>query len=174
MTWALVWGAIAAALVIGEMFTGEFTLLSLGIGCAAAATAAGFSLGFPIQAGAALFFSVFSVFLLAPWLRRVVAPRHTPDPVEAMVGVEAEVIEAISPPAHGKVKLDGVVWQAESDRPLAAGTRVMVAEVLGARLRVMGSRELLPQAPATLADQAAEAEALLRQRVQQDESQRLG
>ena len=173
MTWAVIWGLLAAGLVIGEIFTGEFTLLSIAIGCDAAALVAGFGLGFPIQAGAALVFAVASVFVLAPWLRRVVAPRHTPDPVESMVGSEAEVIEAILPPDQGKVKLDGVIWQAEADRELPVGARVMVAEVLGARLRVMGSRDLLPQRP-TGAAEAAEAEALRLQRAQQDESQRLG
>lgn len=173
MTWAVFWGVIAAALVIGEMFTGEFTLLSIAIGCAAAAVMAAFGLAFPFQTAAALLLSVVSVFLLAPWLRRVVAPHHTPDPIEAMIGTEAEVIEAISPPAHGKVKLDGVVWQAESDRELPAGARVMVAEVLGARLRVIGSHELLPKRPVGL-NEAPLSEELLRQRAQQDESQRLG
>ena len=173
MTWAVIWGVIAAALVIGEMFTGEFTLLSIAIGCAAAALMAALGLSFPFQTGAALALSVLSVFMLAPWLRRVVAPRHTADPVEAMIGTEAEVIEAINPPEQGKVKLDGVVWQAESDRALAVGARVMVAEVMGARLRVMGSRELLPQRPANAAEATPEADAL-RLRAQQDESQRLG
>ena len=147
MTWAVIWGLIAAALVIGEMFTGEFTLLSIAIGCAAAAIMAATGLDLAFQFGAAIALAVASVVVLAPWLRRVMAPHHTPDPVEAMLGREAEVIEAIEPPAHGKVKLDGVVWQAESDRALPVGARVMVAEVDGARLRVMGSRELLPQRP---------------------------
>lgn len=173
MTWAVIWGVLAAALLIGEMFTGEFTLLSIGIGCVAAASVAAFGLGFPIQIAAAFLLSVISAFLLAPWLRRVVAPRHTPDPVEAMIGTEAEVIEAISPPEQGKVKLDGVVWQAESDRALAVGARVMVAEVLGARLRVMGNRELIPQRPVG-AHEAATTDEQQRQRAQQDETQRLG
>ncbi len=173
MTWAVIWGVIAAALVIGEMFTGEFTLLSIAIGCAAAALMAAIGLDFPFQAAAALTLSVMSVFVLAPWLRRVVAPHHTPDPVEAMIGNEAEVIEAICPPAHGKVRLDGVTWQAESDRELPAGTRVMIAEVLGARLRVIGNRELLPQRPVAQADATA-LEEQRRQRALQDESQQLG
>lgn len=170
MTWAVIWGVLAAALVIGEMFTGEFTLLSIAIGCGAAALIAALGLGFPLQAAAALVLSVLSVFVLAPWLRRAVAPRHTADPIEAMIGCEAEVIEAIEPPGQGKVKLDGVVWQAESDRPVPAGARVMVAEVMGARLRVMGNRELLPQRPAT----ASEADEQRRLRTQQDETQSLG
>lgn len=172
MTWAVIWGVAAAALVIGEMFTGEFTLLSIAIGCAAAAILAAAGLGIPFQFGAAIVLAIASVVVLAPWLRRVVAPHHTPDPVESMLGREAEVIEAIEPPGHGKVKLDGVVWQAESDRPVPVGARVMVAEVDGARLRVMGSRELLPQRPAGAP--AQDQDELARQRALQDESQRLG
>ena len=57
------------------------------------------------------------------------------------------MIEAIAPPGLGKVKLDGVIWTAEADTALPVGARVMIAEVSGARLRVMGRNDLLPQQP---------------------------
>ena len=171
MTWSLVWAAIAAALVIGEMFTGEFTMLSLAIGFAAASVVSGFGLGLVPASAAALVFSVLSLFVMAPYLRRVVAPRHTPDPVEAMIGTEVLVIEAIAPPGFGKVKMDGVIWTAEADHPIAEGTRVMVAEVLGARLRVMGQSEFVPHRPVqALESPDAEAERL--RRLAADEAQR--
>lgn len=173
-----IWALVAAALVIGELFTGEFTLLSLALGAAAAALAAAVGLGFIPQTGAALVLSVVSLFILAPWLRRFVAPRDTPDAIEAMVGTECEVVEAIEPPAQGKVKLDGVVWQAESDNPVPLGARVYIAEVLGARLRVMGRPDLLPQQPvAAPMTEAAERERQQRlaqaQAQAQEDSQRL-
>jgi membrane protein implicated in regulation of membrane protease activity len=168
VSFSLIWAVVAASLVIGEMFTGEFTLLSLGLGAAAAAIVAATGLGFVPQCAAALVFSVVSLFLMAPWLRRRMTPRHTPDPIEAMIGVECEVIEAIAPPALGKVKLDGVVWGATSDTALPVGARVMITEVDGSRLRVMDCHDLLPLQPRV----ALEEEAERLRRLAQDESQR--
>jgi membrane protein implicated in regulation of membrane protease activity len=119
------------------MKTGEFTLASLAIGCALAAGLAALGFGFTTQALAASVVAVLATFALAPWLRRTLAPAATPDPVQAMVGEEAEVLEAAAPGRAGKVKLNGVIWQAVAEVTLEPGDRVFVAEVDGARLRVL-------------------------------------
>jgi membrane protein implicated in regulation of membrane protease activity len=137
MSLGTIWVVAAALLLALEMTTGEFTLASLAIGCALAAGLAGLGFGLPVQAGAAAVVSLLATAVLAPWLRRTLAPAPTPDPVQALVGEEAEVLEAVLPGSAGKVKLNGVVWQATSDTFLPPGTRVLVMEVDGARLRVL-------------------------------------
>jgi membrane protein implicated in regulation of membrane protease activity len=137
MSLGTIWFVAAALLLALEMKTGEFTLASLAIGCVLAAGLAGLGFGLPVQAGAAAVASLLATAVLAPWLRRTLSPAPTPDPVQAMVGEEAEVLEAVLPGRAGKVKLNGVTWQATSDTSLPPGTRVLVMEVDGARLRVL-------------------------------------
>ncbi len=56
-----------------------------------------------------------------------------------LVGMEAQVRERIRPGRPGKVFLNGELWKAEADEPLAAGKQVTVAEVNGLVLRVARS-----------------------------------
>jgi membrane protein implicated in regulation of membrane protease activity len=137
MSLGTIWIVTAALLLALEMKTGEFTLASLAIGCALAAGLAGLGFGLPAQAVSAALMALVSTAVLAPWLRRTLAPATTPDPVQALVGEEAEVLEAVAPGRAGKVKLNGVVWDALAETAIAPGTRVLVMEVDGARLRVL-------------------------------------
>lgn len=143
MSLALLWGIAAVVLVVVEMFTMEFTCLSLAIGCVLGATAG--AAGFPpvVQMGAALLGAVAGMGLLAPKLRRRLAPRDTATGLDALPGTEAVVTEAIFPPTQGKVKLDGVVWQASANEEIPAGAIVMVTEVDGACLSVIAQGPLL-------------------------------
>lgn len=143
MSLALLWGIAAVVLVVVEMFTMEFTFLSLAIGCLMGAGAAGLGLPEWVQLAAALMGSVAGLGLLAPKLRRKWAPRDTATGLDALPGTEGVVTEAISPPEQGKVKLDGVVWQASATEEIPAGAIVMVTEVDGACLSVIAKGPLL-------------------------------
>ncbi|MEB3196544.1 MAG: NfeD family protein [Candidatus Sericytochromatia bacterium] len=134
---AIAWALIGTLLVLLELTTGEFTLLTMGLACwaAAAVALAGFSLTAQVAAAVALAGGVTALIL--PWVRRRLAPPATPTPVQSMIGQPAEVISPIADGRAGKVKLDGVVWRAESDLPLETGRRVLVMEVSGTTLRVL-------------------------------------
>lgn len=139
----VVWMLAFAAFVIVETMTMEFTCLSIALGCLLGALLAW--MGFPIgiQLGGASVGAVASLFLLAPLLRRRLTLRDTPTAAAAIVGSEAEVIEAIAPPGQGKVKLDGVVWQAISSREIPVGAHVLVTELDGTRLTVVSRSDVL-------------------------------
>lgn len=149
MSAATFWILAGAVLLVAEMKTGEFTLASIALACLAAAGVAGLGGSFAVQATVAAVMAVVATAALAPMLRRTLAPPTTADPVQAMVGLDAEVLEAIEPGRHGKVKVNGVVWQAEGDTPLPVGARAMILEVLGARLRVMPQDMRPDPAPTT-------------------------
>lgn len=147
MTLTVIWMIAFVALVVIETYTLEFTCLSIALGCLLAGTVAWLGLPIGLQLLVAAAGSAAGVALVAPALRRRVLPADIRTGTELIVGSHAEVIEAIAPPAQGKVKLDGVIWQAESDRPLAVGAQVLVTELSGACLTVMARPDLEPPRP---------------------------
>ena len=156
MSLGLLWGVAAVILVVVEMFTMEFTCLSLAIGCLLGAAAAGAGMPVAVQLGAALVGAVLGVGLLAPNLRKRIAPRDTATGLDALPGTEGLVVEAILPPHQGKVKVDGVVWQAIANHPIPKGTPVMVTEVDGACLTVLAEGALLSKQPTPSAEASTE------------------
>lgn len=56
--------------------------------------------------------------------------------VEALLGAEGTVTQALNP--EGKVFVQGELWNAESDRPIAQGARVRVVAVRNLKLHVTG------------------------------------
>lgn len=143
MSIGLLWGLAAVALVMVEMFTMEFTCLSLALGCLMGAGAGALGLPVWVQFAGAIAGSGAGLAGLAPVLRRRMSPTYLPTGVDAIPGSEAMVVEAIEPPHQGKVKLNGVVWQATSNLAIPAGTPVIVTEVEGACLTVLARGALM-------------------------------
>lgn len=80
------------------------------------------------------------LLLLRPFLQRFVTPHKVPTNIDAMVGQEAVVTEAISKlDGTGSVKINGLVWSArsESGEPIPAGAIVTVQAVEGVKLIVL-------------------------------------
>lgn len=142
MTLTVIWMLAFVALVVIETYTLEFTCLSIALGCLLAGTVAWLGLPIGLQLVVAAIGSGAGVALVAPALRRRVLPLDVRTGTDLVVGSQAEVIEAIHPPAQGKVKLDGVIWQAEADHPIEVGTHVLVTELSGARLTVIANPQL--------------------------------
>lgn len=161
----LVWVIAFAALVVIETMTMELTFLSIALGCLAGALVAWLGLGVPAQVVAATVGSLAALFLMAPMLRRRLHVRDTATATDAIVGSEAEVVEAIVPPGAGKVKLDGVVWNAISNREIPQGAHVLVTELSGTRLTVVSRADVLSFRQA---QPSAPAEELPRPQSQQD------
>ncbi|MBV8930030.1 MAG: NfeD family protein [Mycobacteriaceae bacterium] len=110
---ALIWLIVALALAGAEALSGDFFLLMLG-GGALAAAGADWLFGWPVWADGVVFLLV-SVLLLAgvrPALRRhLMAGRGLPEPVKALEGKSALVLDRVAQ-HEGQVKLDGEVWTA--------------------------------------------------------------
>ena len=133
---ALIWLLFALGLAASEVLTGDMFLLMLS-GGALAAAGSSWLIGLPVWVDGAVFLIV-SVLLLAlvrPALRRrLTAGPGLPDPVKALEGQHARVLDRISHD-RGQVKLDGQVWTA---RPLnetdvyEPGDQVTVMHIDGA------------------------------------------
>jgi len=134
------WLIAAGALVVGELFMGDFVLLMLAAGAAAAALAGVLGLG---VVGEVLVFAVVSglaLFVVRPWIksRFYRSSDQVKIGVSTIMGSEAVVIERVDV-ENGQVNLSGELWRARPfDAALAyePGDRVRVIEVDGATLRV--------------------------------------
>lgn len=132
---------IVAALVFGglEIKLSGFVTLWFAVGALASALAAALGLGINFQL---ILFTVVSVALFSA--SRTIFKRafmRTASPlkvgVEAMIGQEAVVTEALSDSHGGTVRINGELWTARSlAGPMAEGERVTVEQVEGLKLWV--------------------------------------
>jgi membrane protein implicated in regulation of membrane protease activity len=133
---ALVWLIAALVLAGAEVLTGDFSLLMLG-GGALAAAGTEWLFGGPIWLDGVVFL-VVSVLLLVgvrPALRRrLIAGKGLPEPVKALEGKNALVLDRVAR-HEGQVKLDGEVWTARpynDDDVYEPGDLVTVVHIDGA------------------------------------------
>jgi membrane protein implicated in regulation of membrane protease activity len=113
MPGALIWLVLALGLAGAEALTGDMFLLMLS-GGALAAAGSSWLLDLPLWADGAVFLvvSVLLLLLVRPTLRRrLTAGKGLPDPVRALEGKNALVLDRVSQ-HEGQVKLDGEVWTA--------------------------------------------------------------
>lgn len=132
---------IIAALVFGglEIKLSGFVTLWFAIGSLAAALVASLGLGINFQL---LLFTAVSLALFAgsrTIFKKALMRSGTTlkTGVEAMVGQEAVVTEALADPHGGTVRINGELWTARSlSGPVAEGERVTVEQVEGLKLWV--------------------------------------
>ncbi len=133
---AWVWWLIAAGvLVIGELLTTSLVLGMIAGGAASAAVVAALGGGPVLQVAAFAIVSLVLVLGVRPVARRHM---HTPTSIRtgvaALVGAEAEVLEAVTG-RDGRVKLSGEIWSArayDGQSEFAPGESVRVIEISGA------------------------------------------
>ena len=137
----LIWFLLAAAFILGEIFTTGFFLGALAIAALSAAGVAWVGGELWLQVLAFAVASGVTTALARPlamrFLHRDMGGVRTN--VAALIGAEAHVIESIDPRARiGRVKVRGDDWRAVTDDglPIEAGTRVIVTEVEGTTLHV--------------------------------------
>jgi hypothetical protein len=138
-----VWIAFAAALLAIEVASGSGWLLWAAASAAVVAVLAGFAaISLPLAMLAFALLTIVSTLLARRYLpRSVTDPGHDINDQEGrLVGHHGVAVAAFAGRA-GRVFIDGKEWAAELEEGdgLAAGSRVEVVAVAGARLRVKGA-----------------------------------
>ena len=131
---------VGIGLMLAEVHIGAFG--TLGVGGIAAfvvgallmfpARGAGFTLSWGVVIGTALVSAALILLALAALLRSRKRPVVTGR--EALVGAEGEAVSWDG--AEGRVRVQGEIWRASADAPLAAGKRVKIVGRDGLALRV--------------------------------------
>lgn len=139
-----IWMAIAAAFVVGEIFTAGFFLLWFGIGAAVAGVLALSGLGFGWQLGA---FVVISgvLFVVSRRLAERFSKAQPPGiGADRFIGLRGQVLEEIDNLKNtGRVRLQKEEWRAESETGeiLPVDMRVEVVRLDGTHLIVKNIEE---------------------------------
>ena len=131
------WIILAIIFLIGELLTGGFYLLSIGIGAIAAAVLN--YLQFSITAQIIVFILITLVFILIsrPLYKKL--NKNTVDKksnTERLIGLKAKVKEDINPHKIGTIKVNGEVWKAISNEEISEGEEVEIIGIEGVKLRV--------------------------------------
>lgn len=135
----IIWLIIVAVMLVIEIFTMGLTTIWFSIGAVAAAIAAGFGAPLWLQV---VFFAVVSLivmFLVRPFAMKVVNKERMKTNIDAVIGEQAMVEEAIdNQKEQGKVILRGVEWMARSadNSRIPQGEIVQIEEVSGVKLVV--------------------------------------
>ena len=135
----IIWLVLLIAFVAVEAATVSVVSLWFAAGSFVALLAA--LLGGPVWLQIVLFVVVSAALLLAlrPVVKKLFTPRLTATNVDAVLGQEGFVIEAIdNVHAVGRVKLGANEWSARSTdgQPIEAGTRIRADRVEGVKLFV--------------------------------------
>jgi membrane protein implicated in regulation of membrane protease activity len=128
-------------LIILEMVTHTFVLISFGTAALAAALAAYSGAGLSWQLGIFALTASFMLILIRPVVLRALYQKSDPTPTNthALIGQLATVVDPI-PNAHqpGRVKLGGEEWRAlsEDNLPIPENTVVTITKIDSATLTV--------------------------------------
>ena len=136
----VVWGLVAAALLVGELLTLALVAGLLGVGAVAALLVAATGAGLPLQLVAFGGSSALLLTVVRPVARRhlAVRPVLANDSTSMLVGRTAQVVQDVTDDS-GQVRVDGELWRARPAVPgdvLPTGSRVLIDAVSGPTVAV--------------------------------------
>lgn len=133
---SLVWLVLLIVFAVVEGMTVALVSVWFAIGAAAALLVSVFTSSWLVQFAVFLIVSAVMLLLLRNYAKSRMMPAETPTNADLNVGKLAEVIAAVTPETLGRVRLDGVDWQARSEQSLSAGQLCRVRKVEGTTLFV--------------------------------------
>jgi membrane protein implicated in regulation of membrane protease activity len=136
-SWAAIWITVAIVAALVEVSIPHFGIIFISVGGLAAALAAYFSLGLPVQIVIFIVVVAISFLILRPMVLKNMGAAGVPGRTEALIGREGIVTHDIERTVGaGRVNVEGQDWAARSVTPLAAGTRIKVVGADGIVLEV--------------------------------------
>ena len=135
------WIILAIVFLIGELLTGGFYLLSIGIGALAAAVLNYLQYSITIQIIVFILITLIFVLISRPLYKKL--NRNTVDKksnTERLIGLKAKVTEDIGSDKIGTINVNGEIWKAISDEEISKGEEVEITEIEGVKLKVKKSQ----------------------------------
>ena len=141
MWWDTILWLVAIVLFVAvEASTTALVSVWFAVGAAAAMVVSFFSVSLGLQL---LVFAIVSAVALGVMVPSLAKHRkeHQPPVTNGSplsIGKQGVVLRAINPGELGRVRVDGLDWQARADTPLSEGSKCRVTDVDGAVLIVVG------------------------------------
>lgn len=135
---SLVWLILLIAFVVVEALTVSLVSIWFAAGAVAALIVSGFTSSWLVQFAVFAVVSAVAVALAAtrPLVKKRMTARRVPTNADINVGRKAQVLVEVTPDVTGRVRLDGVDWNARSEQTIPAGSLCVVLSVDGATLTV--------------------------------------
>lgn len=131
------WIILAIIFLIGELLTGGFYLLSIGIGAIAATILNYLQFSITIQIVAFILITLIFILISRPLYGKL--NRNAVDKksnTERLIGLKAKVIKDIDPYNIGSINVNGEHWKAFSDEEISEGEEVQIIGIDGVKLKV--------------------------------------
>ena len=131
------WIILAIIFLIGELLSGGFYLLSIGLGAIAAAILNYLQFSITLQIIAFILITVIFILISRPLYKKL--NKNTVDKkanTERLIGLKAKVTEDIDSHKIGNINVNGEVWKAISDEKISKGETVEITEIEGLKLKV--------------------------------------
>ena len=131
------WIILAIIFLIGELLSGGFYLLSIGLGAIAAAILNYLQFSITLQIIAFILITVIFILISRPLYKKL--NKNTIDKkanTERLIGLKAKVTEDIDSHKIGNINVNGEVWKAISDEKISKGETVEITEIEGVKLKV--------------------------------------
>jgi membrane protein implicated in regulation of membrane protease activity len=133
----LAWLAVAFVAGVIEVAVPHFGSAFVCFGAVAAAAAAFFGFGIPIQFGTFIFVMAVSLAGLRSRLINRVGGKGVPSRTQPLIGKQGVVTHDVDPAlGRGRVNVGGEDWAARSSEPIGAGTKVRVVGADGIVLEI--------------------------------------
>lgn len=131
------WIIFAIICILGELLTGGFFLLSIGIGACSGAISHYFNFNIESQIIIFIIVSITCILLSRPLSKKLnnKTPKKKTN-TERLIGLKGEVLEKIEPNTHGIIKIKGEQWRASSKEKLKPGDNVEIIAIEGVKLVV--------------------------------------
>ena len=132
---------IAAIVFVGvEAATTALVSVWFAVGAVAALAASLFTQSLGVQLVVFAVVSAIALAVMVPALAKRRAKHAAPvtNGSPLSIGKQGVVLRAINPGELGRVRVDGLDWQARADTPLSEGSKCRVTDVDGAVLIVVG------------------------------------
>ena len=131
------WIILGIIFLIGELLSGGFYLLSIGLGAIAAAILNYLQFSITLQIIAFILITVIFILISRPLYKKL--NKNTIDKkanTERLIGLKAKVTEDIDSHKIGNINVNGEVWKAISDEKISKGETVEITEIEGVKLKV--------------------------------------
>lgn len=131
------WIILAIIFLIGELMSGGFYLLSIGIGAMAAAILNYLQFSMTIQIITFILITLIFILISRPLYKKL--NKNTVDKrpnTERLIGLGAKVTEDIDSHKIGTINVNGEIWKAISDEKIEKGEKVEIVDIEGVKLKV--------------------------------------
>ena len=133
---SLVWLILLIAFVVVEALTVSLVSIWFAAGAVAALIVSGFTSSWLVQFAVFAVVSAVALAATRPLVKKRMTARRVPTNADINVGRKAQVLVEVTPDVTGRVRLDGVDWNARSEQTIPAGSLCVVLSVAGATLTV--------------------------------------